>query len=127
MVVAGLRKIDCVMVRVRDLDEGADFYAREFGLAVLWRDENSAGMGLPETDAEVVLHTTLLPAEWAVHYLVDDVRAAAQAWRDAGHAVCREPFEIAVGWCAALSDPFGNAVCILDLTKGFRDQGGELA
>jgi lactoylglutathione lyase len=120
MTVAGLRKIDCVMVRVADLDRGADFYAREFGLSVLWRDADSVGMGLPETDAELVLHTTLLPAEWAVHYLVDDVRAAVRQWRDAGRVVRREPFEIAVGWCAALEDPFGNAVCILDLTKGLR-------
>lgn len=115
-----LRKIDCVMVRVDDLAAGADFYARNLGLRVLWRDESSVGMGLPETDAEVVLHTMELPAEWAVHYLVDDVRAAVRAWRAAGRVVRREPFEIAVGWCAALADPFGNAVCIIDLTKGMR-------
>jgi predicted enzyme related to lactoylglutathione lyase len=39
-------------------------------------------------------------------------------------AYCREgclirepPFDIAVGWCAVLEDPFGNPVCILDMTK----------
>jgi predicted enzyme related to lactoylglutathione lyase len=118
--VAVLRKIDCVMVRVDDLEAGADFYTRLLGLTVLWRDESSVGLGLPETDAEVVLHTTELPLGWAVHYLVDDVRATVQSWHDAGRPVLRQPFEIAVGWCAALADPFGNAVCILDLTKGTR-------
>jgi predicted enzyme related to lactoylglutathione lyase len=117
-----LKKIDCVMVRVDDLAAGATFYAETLGLRPLWRDESSVGMGLPETDAEVVLHTMDLPREWAVHYLVDDVRAAVQAWHEAGRVVCRQPFEIPVGWCAALSDPFGNPVCIIDLTKGLRPQ-----
>jgi hypothetical protein len=31
-----------------------------------------------------------------------------------------QPFEIAVGRCAVLQDPFGNPVCILDLSKGQR-------
>jgi predicted enzyme related to lactoylglutathione lyase len=105
------------MVRVDDLDAGADFYTRQLGLSALWRDESSVGLGLPETDAEVVLHTMELPSEWAVHYLVDDVRATVRAWDE---SVLRQPFEIAVGWCAALADPFGNAICILDLTKGTR-------
>jgi len=115
-----LRKIDCVMVRVADLDAGADFYTGLFGLRALWRDESSIGLGLPETDAEVVLHTMDLPASWGVHYLVDDVRAAVRSWHQEGRPVLREPFEIAVGWCAALADPFGNPVCILDLSKGTR-------
>jgi lactoylglutathione lyase len=118
--VTVLRKIDCVMVRVGDLAAGAGFYTRLLGLTELWRDESSIGLGLPETDAEIVLHTMDLPPEWAVHYLVDDVRATVAAWRDAGRPVLRQPFEIAVGWCAALADPFGNAVCVLDLTKGTR-------
>lgn len=119
-----LRKIDCVMVRVPDLDAAADFYTRTLGLRILWRDESSVGMGLPETDAEVVLHTMELPAEWGVYYLVDDVSAAVLDWTAAGCAVLRAPFEIAVGWGAVLEDPFGNPVCILDLTKGLRAPAG---
>ncbi|MFF5291183.1 VOC family protein [Paractinoplanes globisporus] len=115
-----LRKIDCVMVRVDDLDAASRFYGRMLGLRELWRDEASVGMGLPETDAEVVLHTMDLPAGQSVHYLVDDVRASVASWREDGLDVRVEPFEIVVGWCAVLADPFGNAVCILDLTKGTR-------
>jgi lactoylglutathione lyase len=114
-----LRKIDCVMVRVDDLAAASTFYARVFGLRPLWHDESSVGMGMPETDAEVVLHTMDLPPEWRVYYLVDDVLAAVSAWRRES-AVLREPFEIAIGWCAVLEDPFGNAVGILDMTKGPR-------
>jgi lactoylglutathione lyase len=116
-VTVRLRKIDCVMVRVGDLDGAVDFYARTFGLRPLWRDATSVGMGMPETDAEVVLHTMAEVPDGAVHYLVDDVRAAAAT---SGCAVRTPPFEIAVGWCAVLEDPYGNPVPILDLTKGRR-------
>ena len=118
-----LRKIDCVMVRVDDLAAGVEFYQRMLGLRRLWSDESSVGMGLPETDAEIVLHTMNLPAEWAVHYLVDNVPAAVAAWRNDGGVILREPFEIAVGWCAVLADPFGNAFGILDLSRGLRTAG----
>jgi len=115
-----LRKIDCVLVRVPDLAPAVEFYTRVFGLRPLWRDEESAGMGLPETDAEVVLHTMDLPADRSVHYLVDDVPGAVATARQAGCAVRVEPFEVAVGRCAVLTDPFGSTVCLLDLSKGAR-------
>jgi predicted enzyme related to lactoylglutathione lyase len=115
-----LRKIDCVLVRVPDLPSAAEFYARTFGLRPLWSDETSAGMAMPETDAEIVLHTMDLPDDRSVHYLVDDVAGAVAAAQRAGCAVRVAPFEIAVGRCAVLADPFGNTVCLLDLSKGPR-------
>ncbi len=115
-----LRKIDCVMVRVPDLTSAAEFYTRVFGLRPLWRDEMSIGMGMAETDAEVVLHTIDLPGDRGVHYLVDDVREAAAIGQRAGCAVREAPFEVAIGLCAVLVDPFGNTVCLLDMNKGPR-------
>lgn len=115
-----LRKIDCVMVRVPDLAPATEFYTRVFGLRPLWRDEASVGMGLPETDAEVVLHTMDLPGDRGVHYLVDDVPEAVAAARRAGCAVLDEPFEVAIGRGAVLADPFGNPVCLLDMSRGPR-------
>jgi catechol 2,3-dioxygenase-like lactoylglutathione lyase family enzyme len=117
-----LRKIDCVMVRVPDLTPAVEFYTRVFGLRALWRDDTSAGMGMPETDAEVVLHTMDLPGDRGVHYLVDDVPDAVAAGVRAGCTVREAPFGIAVGRCAVLEDPFGNTVCVLDLSKGPRAQ-----
>jgi lactoylglutathione lyase len=115
-----LRKIDCVMVRVNDLDEAVDFYTRTFGLRSTWRDESSAGLKMPQTDAEIVLHTMTLPSDGVVHYLVDDVGEAVSAYRQAGCGVRVPPFEIAIGLCAVVEDPYGNAVCILDMSKGPR-------
>jgi predicted enzyme related to lactoylglutathione lyase len=113
-----LRKIDCVMVKVSDLGAAADFYQRVFGLTPLWTDATSVGMGMPDTDAEVVLHTREIAVDRAVTYLVDDVDGAVQSARAANCGVLEEPFDIPVGRCAVLRDPFGNPVCILDLSKG---------
>jgi predicted enzyme related to lactoylglutathione lyase len=108
------------MVRVDDLSRAVEFYTDVFGLRPLWRDETSAGMGMPDTDAEVVLHTMDLPAEYGVHYLVDDVPAAVATCERAGCTVRESPFEVAIGRCAVVADPFGNTVCLLDMSKGPR-------
>ena len=115
-----LRKIDCVMVRVPDLTSAVEFYTRVFGLRPLWRDETSAGMSMPETDAEVILHTMDLAGDSGVHYLVDDVPEAVAMGQRAGCAVREAPFEVAIGRCAVLEDPFGNLVCVLDMSEGPR-------
>ena len=54
-------KIDCVMLPVDDLETAAAFYEQAFGLRRRWQDASSIGMAMPETDAEVVLHTLGLP------------------------------------------------------------------
>ena len=115
--MAILRKIDCVLVRVDDLDHGIEFYQSAFGLKPLWRDDGSAGLGMPDTDAEVVLHTGDIPVDRAVNYLVDDVAEAVESASAAGCLVLVEPFDLAVGRCAVLQDPFGNAVCLLELRR----------
>lgn len=108
------------MVPVKDLEGAADFYAGVFGLRRLWQDESAVGMAMPETDAEIVLHTMNLPLDHSVHYLVDDVAAAVVAYCRRGCTIRTPPFDMPVGRCAVLEDPFGNAVCVLDLSKGLR-------
>lgn len=115
--MVNLRKIDCIMVRVPDLGAATEFYTRSFGLRRLWADATSVGLGLAETDAEVVLHTMDLAGDESVYYLVDDVDAATAQYPG---KIRTAPFDIAVGRCAVLEDPFGNAVGILDLSKGLR-------
>ncbi|WP_250008675.1 VOC family protein [Actinoplanes sp. M2I2] len=115
-----LRKIDCVLVRVDALEAAEAFYVSVFGLRPIWRDESAVGLALPETDAEVVLHTMDLPPGQHVHYLVDDVADAVVAAERGGCVVRTAPFDVAVGKCAVIEDPFGNAVCLIDLSKGMR-------
>jgi lactoylglutathione lyase len=117
-----LRKIDCVMVRVDDLERARCFYVERLGLSERWRDDSqpSIGMGFPDSDAELVLHTMDLPFRIEVTYLVDDVVASINELKAQGVQVVREPFEIPIGKCAVFNDPSGNEVSILDMTKGPR-------
>ena len=114
-----LRKIDCVMVYVPDLDAAVRYYTDVFGLRQLWRDGASAGMGMPETDAEIVLHTdSNIPKE--AHYLVDDVVAAVESFAAKGCTIIEPPFDVVIGKCAVIQDPFGVVLCLIDMTKGAR-------
>ena len=116
-----LKKIDCVMIRVADLEAATAYYSEVFGLRPLWRDELSVGMGFPETDAEIVLHCIPdLPNPVDVHYLVDSVEEAVRLFREKGCQVLVEPFDIPIGQCAVIQDPFGIVLSILDMTKGPR-------
>jgi len=120
-----LRKIDCVLVPVSDLAAAATFYHEVFGLTRLWEDATSIGMGMPETDAELVLHTRDITAERSVTCLVGDVDQAVKSAVDGGCEILTAPFDVPVGKCAVLQDPFGNPVCILDLSKGPRSSTGK--
>lgn len=114
-----LRKIDCVMLRVEDVPAAMRYYADVFGLRPVWWDEESAGMAFPETDAEIVLHCkTDIPSPAEAYYLVDDVLTAVDTLAAKGCRILTAPFDIAIGKCAVIADPFGVRLCILDLTKG---------
>lgn len=116
-----LRKIDCVMIRVEDPGEAAVYYSDVFGLRRLGQDETSVGLGFPDTDAELVLHcNSEIPSPVEVHYLVDDVVCSVGVLRQNGCTVLAEPFDIPIGKCAVVRDPFGTPLCILDMSKGPR-------
>jgi lactoylglutathione lyase len=116
-----LRKIDCVMIRVEDVEAAAAYYAKVFGLRPLWSGEGAVGLVFPETDAEIVLHReTTIPSSVEVHYKVDDVVVAVAQYAAQGCQILVAPFDITIGKCAVIRDPFGTRLCILDATKGLR-------
>jgi lactoylglutathione lyase len=116
-----LRKIDCIMIRIEDVETAASYYADVFGLHPKWSGDGSIGLGLPETDAEIVLHCDPnIPSSVEVYYLVDDVVAAIAVYAARGCQVLVAPFDITIGKCAVFRDPFGTRLCILDMTKGAR-------
>ena len=61
-----------------------------------------------------------VPSSVEVYYLVDDVLAAVADYAAQGCQVLVAPFDITIGKCAVIRDPFGIRLCILDLTKGAR-------
>jgi predicted enzyme related to lactoylglutathione lyase len=108
-------KVDCVMLKVAHLDAALAFYSEALGHPVLWRRPEAAGLGMPGTGAELVLHTSLGPE---VDLLVSNVDEALKRFNHAGGETITGPFDIPIGRCAVVRDPFGNAIVMLDQTKG---------
>ena len=116
-----LRKIDCIMIRVDDVEAAAAYYAKVFGLRPQWSGDGSIGLKFPETDAEIVLHNDpAIPSSVEVHYLIDDVIGAVAHLAAQGCQILVAPFPITIGQCAVIRDPFGTRLCMLDMTKGPR-------
>jgi lactoylglutathione lyase len=98
-----LRKIDCVMIRVEDVEAAAAYYAKVFGLRPLWSGEGAVGLVFAESDAEIVLHREMtIPSSVEVHYKVDDVVVAVAHYAAQGCQILVAPFDIAIGKCAVI-------------------------
>ena len=121
-----LRKIDCVMIRVEDLEAAAAYYTSVFGLRSVWRDATAIGLAFPDTDAEIVLHCDQgIPSRVEVHYLVDNVISAVEIFEQQGCRVRVAPFDIPIGKCAVIEDPFGTTLCVLDMSRGPREMNAQ--
>ena len=110
------RKVDCVRMPVANLEAALAFYRDALGHELNWRTATSAGLRTPDSDAEIVIHTEGNPPE--VDLLVDSVEAAATRFVAAGGRIVTGPFDIAIGRCAVVADPWGNVLVMLDMTKG---------
>jgi predicted enzyme related to lactoylglutathione lyase len=114
--MALIRKVDCVRLYVPDLEAGLLFYRDRLGHQLIWRTKTAAGLRLPESEAELVLQTEDQRQE--VDLLVDSADEAAKMVERAGSKVIVPPFEIQIGRCVVLEDPWGNPLVLLDTSKG---------
>jgi predicted enzyme related to lactoylglutathione lyase len=111
-----LRKVDCVQIPVPDLEAGLAFYRDRLGHTLVWRTETSAGLKMPESNSEIVIQTER--REMEANLLVDSADEAAARIVEAGGSVVAEPFDIQIGRCAVMEDPWGNRLVILDMSRG---------
>ena len=109
------RKIDCLALRVTDLESAVTFYGT-LGHEVVWRTPTGAGLRLPDSEAELVLQTERPGPE--TDLTVEAVGPAVARFVAAGGRVVVSPFDIAIGRCAVVADPWGNQLVLLDNTKG---------
>ena len=114
--MALLRKVDCIRLYVPDLEAGLAFYRDRLGHELIWRSDTAAGLRLPESDAELVLQTEEQRQE--VDLLVESADEAAKWVEQAGGKVIVPPFDIQIGRCVVLEDPWGNPLVLLDISKG---------
>jgi len=111
-----IRKVDCVQIQVPNLDAGLAFYRDQLGHQLVWRTERAVGLRLPDTDAEIVLQIERPGME--INLLVDSVDAAVARIVAAGGTVVVPPFEIQIGRCVVVCDPWGTQLILLDTSKG---------
>ena len=109
------RKVDCIRIPVPDLELGLLFYRDALGHDLLWRSATAAGLKMPGSDSELVVHTE---GDAGPNLLVDDLWQAVDRVVDAGGRVLEPPRDIQIGRCAVLADPWGNALVLLDMSKG---------
>ncbi len=110
------RKVDCVRMPVTDLEAALVFYRDRLGHELKWRTATSAGLRMPDSDAEIVVHTE---GGWTeTDLLVDAVDDAVARIVEGGGSVAQPAFDIAIGRCAVVRDPFGNMLVVLDMSKG---------
>ena len=110
------RNIDSLQIPVPNLDAGLAFYRDKLGHELIWRTETAAGLRMPETDAEIVIQTERPQLE--ANLRVASADAAAERMIEAGGKLVAGPFDIQIGRCAVVLDPWGNALVLLDGSKG---------
>ena len=111
-----LQKVDCIQLPVPDLEAALGFYRDRLGHEVIWRTEQAVGLRLPGSDTELVLQTERPEPE--VDWLVASVEAAVEQIITAGGSVEVPPFDIQIGRCAVVRDPWGNSLVLVDISRG---------
>lgn len=116
-------KVDCHSLPVKNLDSAIAFYGA-LGHQLIWREgTHAAGLRLPDSEAEIVLHTDNRPIETCL--LVKSVPEAVERFTNAGGKLLTKPFEIPIGLYAVLLDPWNNPLVILDMSKGMLETDSE--
>ncbi len=111
-----IRKVDCVRLHVPDLEAGLAFYRDRLGHELIWRTETAAGLRLPDSEAEIVIQTERQEPE--TDLLVKSADEAARSIEQAGGKIIVPPFDIQIGRCVVVQDPWGNTLVLLDASKG---------
>jgi predicted enzyme related to lactoylglutathione lyase len=118
-----IRKVDCIQIQVPDLESGLAFYRDQLGHQLVWRSEQAVGLSMSDSDAEIVLQLERPGVE--VNLMVESVDLAVARIVDAGGSVVVPPFDIQIGRCVVVQDPWGAHLVLLDASKGLLETDGE--
>jgi len=115
--------VDCVRLSVASLEAGLAFYRDKLGLELIWRTPEAVGLRLPGDKTEIVLHTE--PRAPEIDLKVESAADAAVQFVEAGGKVVVPPFDIQIGRCVVVRDPWDNELVLLDTTKGLLETDAE--
>lgn len=111
-----LRKIDRIILRVPALAGAVHYYRDVLGMKLIREDKQSAGFVMTDGVTELVLRSDAdQPAE-EIYYLVDDVRDLYARREELQLKFVHPPRQATRGYRAAVKDPFGNVLLLLDRT-----------
>jgi predicted enzyme related to lactoylglutathione lyase len=109
------QNIDCLIFKIPDVDAALAFYRDKLGLPLAWRTKT--GLALQVGESELVLSTEhQRPPETDIK--VASAEEAAKRFVEAGGRILVGPFDIKIGRCVVVADPWGNQLALLDSTKG---------
>ena len=117
------RKVDCIRLSVQDLDSGIAFYRDRLGLELIWKTQHVVGLRMPDDITEIVLHAE--PKAPEIDLKVQSADEAANQFEQVGGEVIVPPFDIQIGRCVVVRDPWGNELVLLDTTKGLLETDSE--
>ena len=116
MIKPLMQKVDCIRLYVSDLNSGLQFYRDQLGLKLIWKTDQAIGLRMPNDVTEIVLHTEEKMPE--IDLKVKNADTAAALIEKAGGKVVVPPFDIQIGRCTVINDPWGNELVLLDSSKG---------
>ena len=121
-----VRNVDSIQLRVSDLEAGLAFYRDKLGHTLIWRSKSAVGLRMLDSGAELVLQIDRPGPE--IDLKVESADAAAILFAEAGGVIRVPPFDIQVGRCVIVADPWGNEFVLLDLSKGLlrTDEAGNV-
>jgi lactoylglutathione lyase len=112
------QKVDCVRIHVPDLHSALDFYQGRLGLELVWRrGDSEAGLKMKDSDTELVLVLEKLGRP-EVDITVKSVDKDVAEFEREGGRIIVAPFDIPIGKCAVVQDPWNNEFVLLDTSKG---------
>ena len=98
------------------MEAGLAFYRDALGHALIWRTPTAAGLQMADSASEIVLQTERPEIE--ANLSVTSAAAAAARFVEAGGSLIAPPFDIPIGRCAVMKDPWGNRLVMLDHSRG---------
>ena len=110
------KNIDSLQLYVPNLQEGIEYYCNSFGLNIIWKSDSAIGLGMEDETTEIVIQNQRNTQE--IDIKVTSVIDAIKDIEKAGGQIIYGPFDIEIGKCAIVKDPWNNQYAILDTTKG---------
>lgn len=112
-----LLRIDRVMMRVPNVGAAVKYYCEVLGMKLLKEQRGAAALRFAQGEGELVLHSDPDQPSGEVYYLVESVRELFEKRAELKLNFVQPPKVAGRGYRAAIRDPYGNVLTIVDRTS----------